>query len=115
MDDDVIAEPATLVAAVERHPDKWSAKPQNAPQLLAAVLERQGRRDEAIELLRHVRRTSTNQIRDLADLMAKDGRESELRELVADEQRRHAGLEALDLLDGGDDRVEAAVTAARRS
>jgi tetratricopeptide (TPR) repeat protein len=87
-DDDVVSELRALVAAVERHPDKWSAKPHNAAQLLAAVLERQGRRDEAITVLREIRWTSTSQIDDLTALMVSDGRESELRELVADEKRR---------------------------
>ncbi|GAA1421617.1 tetratricopeptide repeat protein [Catellatospora coxensis] len=98
-DEDVIAELETLVAAVERHPDRWQAKPWNAAESLATVLDRQGRSDEAIALLRRVRRTSVNQIEHLADLLHKAGRESELRDLVAGEGREHAAYRLANLLE----------------
>ncbi|MET7393799.1 hypothetical protein ABZS66_09935 [Dactylosporangium sp. NPDC005572] len=99
-DEDVVAELETLVAAVERHPDKWRAEPWNAAELLATVLDRQGRVDQAIALLRRVRRTSVNQLEYLADLLGKAGRESELRELVAGEGREHAAYRLAELLEG---------------
>jgi tetratricopeptide (TPR) repeat protein len=106
-DEDVIAELELLVAAAERHPDKWRAEPSNAAELLATVLDRQGRLDEAIALLRRVRRTSVNQLEQLADLLRKDGRESELRELVAGEGRVLAAYRLATLLEGQNRMAEA--------
>jgi tetratricopeptide (TPR) repeat protein len=89
-DQDVIAELEALVAAVQRHPDEWPTGPSNAAGLLATVLERQGRLDEEIALLRGLRQMSINQQEQLADLLGRTGRESELRELVAEKGREYA-------------------------
>ncbi|GAB3839212.1 hypothetical protein GCM10027610_044550 [Dactylosporangium cerinum] len=94
-DEDVIAELEALVAAVERQPGistactstactskacTSKACTSNAPECLATVLQRQGRSDEAIALLRRVR---GNHGQHLAELLRDCGRESDLRELVA--------------------------------
>ncbi|GAB3846417.1 tetratricopeptide repeat protein [Dactylosporangium cerinum] len=82
-DADVIAELETLVADVERQPVVWEAVPHNAEQLLATVLERHGRLEDAIALLRTARRTSNSSLQHVADLLENAGRESELMELLA--------------------------------
>ncbi|GIE28535.1 hypothetical protein Ait01nite_015800 [Actinoplanes italicus] len=86
--------------------------PHNATQSLATVLERQGRLDEAIAVLRKAPRGSVDDIERLADLLAKDGRESELRDLVAGDGAEHAAYRLADLLEE-QGRVAEAVAALR--
>lgn len=107
-DQAVTAELEALVAAVERRPDDRRPEPWNAADLLATVLERQGRPDEAIAVLRGVRRTSVNQIEQLADLLAKAGREPELRELMAGEGREFAAYRLARFLEDQQRPAEAA-------
>jgi tetratricopeptide (TPR) repeat protein len=107
-DQAVTAELEALVAAVERRPDGRRPEPWNAAGLLATVLERQGRPEEAIAVLRRVRRTSVNQIEQLADLLGKAGREPDLRELMAGEGREFAAYRLAQLLEDRTQPTEAA-------
>ncbi|WP_371573393.1 hypothetical protein [Streptomyces sp. NBC_01314] len=83
---------ALLAVRVEAgHQSAWpdfggrNTSPSNAIELLATVRERQGRVDEAIELLRTREVTSVNGRDQLADLLARRGRIEELREYAATE------------------------------
>ncbi|MFG1805717.1 tetratricopeptide repeat protein [Streptomyces sp. NPDC049040] len=73
--------------------------PDNAVDLLAAIRERQGRIDEAIDLLDTRVTTSVNGRDQLADLLARHGRIEELRDYAAAEYHGHAAERLAELLE----------------
>ena len=79
----------------------------NAAGVLATLLERQGRVDEALEVL-----TGSAFVEQVADMLARLGRERRLRELVAGDGGEHAVLRLAAWLEGAD-RVDEAADAMR--
>ncbi|GAA0910147.1 tetratricopeptide repeat protein [Virgisporangium aurantiacum] len=66
---------------------RWPNLPPNTEALLVAVLERQGRIDDAVAVLRARLRSgdaSANHVEHLAEILARHGRERELRLLAAE-------------------------------
>ncbi|MFF8408938.1 tetratricopeptide repeat protein [Streptomyces omiyaensis] len=92
--------------------DRIRLEPSNAFLLLAAVRERQGRIEEAIDLLRRRDITSVNDRDALADLLARHDRIGELRAYAASEHHGHAARRLAELLEERGD-VEGAITAYR--
>ncbi|MEW2130471.1 hypothetical protein [Streptomyces sp. NPDC005435] len=92
--------------------DRLRREPSNAVGLLATVRERQGRTEEAIALLRTREVTSVNDRDQLADLLARHGRITELRAYAASEHHGHAVRCLAEVLEERGD-VEGAIAAYR--
>ncbi|MEV7325646.1 hypothetical protein [Streptomyces sp. NPDC093970] len=92
--------------------DNLRMEPSNAVGLLATIRERQGRIEEAITLL-HTRKTTSRNGRDqLADLLARHDRITELRAYAASEYHGHAVQRLAEVLEERGD-VEGAIAAYR--
>ncbi len=87
-------------------------EPSNAIGLLAAIRERQGRIEEAIALLHTRKVTSVNGRDQLADLLARHDRITELRAYAATEHHGHAAQRLAEVLEESGD-VEGAIAAYR--
>ncbi|MEU0604031.1 hypothetical protein ABZ484_38325 [Streptomyces sp. NPDC006393] len=87
-------------------------EPSNAIGLLAAIRERQGRIEEAIALLHTRKVTSVNGRDQLADLLARHDRITELRAYAASEHHGHAAQRLAEVLEESGD-VEGAIAAYR--
>ncbi|MEU3822443.1 hypothetical protein AB0E74_22900 [Streptomyces sp. NPDC030392] len=87
-------------------------EPSNAVGLLATIRERQGRVEEAIALLRTREITSVNGRDQLADLLARHDRITELRAYAASEHHGHAVQRLAGVLEERGD-VEGAIAAYR--
>ncbi|MEV4968560.1 hypothetical protein AB0886_11080 [Streptomyces sp. NPDC024062] len=74
-------------------------EPSNAVDLLATIRERQGRIEEAITLLRTRETTSVNGRDQLADLLARHDRITELRAYAASEHHGHAAQRLAEVLE----------------
>ncbi|WP_256341779.1 hypothetical protein [Streptomyces sp. TLI_105] len=107
---------ARIAAAVPACDDpdcgRLRLEPFNAFSLLAAVRERQGRIEEAIDLLRRRDSTSVNGRDALADLLARHDRIEELRAYAASDFHGHAVQRLAEVLEERGD-VEGAITAYR--
>ncbi|MFI6587645.1 hypothetical protein [Embleya sp. NPDC050493] len=111
---------ALLEARVERavpacdDPDcnNLRMQPSNAVGLLATIRERQGRIEEAITLLHTRETTSVNGRDQLADLLARHDRTTELRAYAASEHHGHAAQRLAEVLEERGD-VEGAIAAYR--
>ncbi|WP_433061846.1 hypothetical protein [Dactylosporangium sp. CS-033363] len=99
-DEEVIAALAPLA-----DPEPW-----NVRLLLATVLERGARRGEAIDLLRGGAFGSTNEAERLAELLRREGREAELRDLMTVRGREEAAYALAALLEDQDRLPEAVDT-----
>ncbi|RSN71320.1 hypothetical protein DMH08_02635 [Actinomadura sp. WAC 06369] len=88
-------------------------EPSNAVDLLAAIRERQGRVDEAIDLLRTRETTSVNDRDQLADLLARQDRIEELRAYAAVESLGTAAQCLAEVLEERGD-VEGAIAVYRQ-
>ncbi|MEV7729634.1 hypothetical protein AB0P15_33700 [Streptomyces sp. NPDC087917] len=86
--------------------------PFNAVSLLATIRERQGRIEEAIDLLQTRGATSVDNRDDLADLLARHDRITELRAYAASESHGHAVRRLAEVLEERGD-VEAAIAVYR--
>ncbi|THV43236.1 tetratricopeptide repeat protein, partial [Glycomyces buryatensis] len=80
--------------------------------LVAAVYERQGRLDEALDLLLTKSASSVNYREQLADLLAEHGRLEELREYIAGEGGSYAAWSLVKLLESRGD-IEGAIAVLR--
>ncbi|MFE7333017.1 hypothetical protein ACFU8W_51215 [Streptomyces sp. NPDC057565] len=87
-------------------------EPSNAVGLLATIRERQGRIEEAIALLHTREATSVNGRDQLADLLARHDRITELRAYAASEHHGHAVQRLAEVLEERGD-VEGAIAAYR--
>ncbi|WP_346043340.1 hypothetical protein [Actinomadura chokoriensis] len=87
-------------------------EPSNAVDLLATIRERQGRIEEAIALLGTREATSVNGRDQLADLLARHGRITELRAYAASDFHGHAVQRLAEVLEERGD-VEGAIAAYR--
>ncbi|MFD9787557.1 tetratricopeptide repeat protein [[Kitasatospora] papulosa] len=87
-------------------------EPSNAVDLLATIRERQGRIEEAITLLRTRETTSVNGRDQLADLLARHDRITELRAYAASEHHGHAAQRLAEVLEERGD-AEGAIAAYR--
>ncbi|MFV5998900.1 hypothetical protein ACNPQM_42945 [Streptomyces sp. NPDC056231] len=92
--------------------DNLRMEPFNAVGLLATLRERQGRIEEAIALLHTREVTSVNGRDQLADLLARHDRITELRAYAASEYRGHAVQRLAEVLEERGD-VEGAIAAYR--
>ncbi|MDF0374365.1 tetratricopeptide repeat protein [Streptomyces sp. KA12] len=87
-------------------------EPSNAVDLLATIRERQGRIEEAITLLRTHETISVNGRAQLADLLARHDRVTELRAYAASEHHGHAAQRLAEVLEESGD-AEGAIAAYR--
>ncbi|QRV28274.1 hypothetical protein I6J42_19885 [Streptomyces californicus] len=87
-------------------------EPSNAVDLLATIRERQGRIDEAIALLHRRETTSVNGRDQLADLLARHDRITELRAYAACEHHGHAVQRLAEVLEERGD-IDGAIAAYR--
>jgi predicted Zn-dependent protease len=87
-------------------------EPSNAVDLVATIRERQGRIEEAITLLHTRETTSVNGRDQLADLLARHDRITELRAYAASEHHGHAAQRLAEVLEEHGD-VEGAIAAYR--
>ncbi|GAA1576571.1 hypothetical protein GCM10009678_69080 [Actinomadura kijaniata] len=91
----------SLLPEVDRD-GRW-CEPANIVELRARMLERQGRVDEAVAFLyAHYQRgdvVHVNELEQLADVLARHGREVELRELVAGPGEEYAAEPLADMLE----------------
>ncbi|MEV0395589.1 tetratricopeptide repeat protein [Polymorphospora rubra] len=105
-----------LVEAKQRQAAPRFAEPRNAETLLATVLERQGRVDDAVALLHeHLRGDgvgAVNVLKHLADILARHGRETQLRDFVAGAGGEYAAYRLAAHLEG-QGRLREAVEALR--
>ncbi|MEU8006784.1 tetratricopeptide repeat protein [Catellatospora sp. NPDC049111] len=108
---------ATLLAARtwvdtchDSPPCRRHVEPPHAVGLLATIRERQGRVDEAIDLLHTRYITSVNNRDQLADLLARHDRIEELRSYAATEPHGHAARRLAELLEERGD-AESAIAA----
>ncbi len=92
--------------------DNRRMEPSNAVDLLATIRERQGRIEEAITLLHTREVTSVNGHDQLADLLARHDRITELRAYAASDYHGHAVQRLAEVLEERDD-VEGAIAAYR--
>ncbi|MEU4150001.1 hypothetical protein [Streptomyces sp. NPDC026659] len=92
--------------------DNLRMEPSNAVGLLATIRERQGRIEEAIALLHTREVTSVNNRDQLADLLARHDRITELRAYAASEHYGHAVQRLAEVLEERGD-VEGAIAAYR--
>ncbi|MFB6841894.1 hypothetical protein [Streptomyces sp. NPDC056361] len=92
--------------------DNLRMEPSNAVGLLATIRERQGRVEEAIALLHTREITSVNGRDQLADLLTRHDRITELRAYAASEHHGHAVQRLAEVLEKRDD-VEGAIAAYR--
>lgn len=92
--------------------DNLRMEPSNAVDLLAMIRERQGRIEEAIALLHTREATSVNGRDQLADLLARHDRITELRAYAASEFHGHAVRRLAEVLEERGD-VEGAIAAYR--
>jgi tetratricopeptide (TPR) repeat protein len=88
-------------------------EPDNAIGLLAGIRERQGRTDEAIDLLHTRMITSVNSRDQLADLLARHGLVEQLQVYAAVEHHGHAAQRLAELLEERGD-IEAAIAVYRQ-
>jgi tetratricopeptide (TPR) repeat protein len=93
--------------------DNLRMEPFNAVDLLATIRERQGRIEEAIALLHTRKATFVNGRDQLADLLARHDRITELRAYAASEFHGHAAQRLAEVLEERGD-VEAAIAAYRK-
>ncbi|WP_234381118.1 tetratricopeptide repeat protein [Streptomyces sp. NRRL F-5122] len=109
---------ARIAAAVPACDDpdcgRLRLEPSNAFPLLAAIRERQGGIEEAIELLRRRESTSVNGRDALADLLARHDRIEELRAYAASEYHGHAAQRLAEVFEERGD-AEGAITVYGRS
>jgi len=107
---------ARIAAAVPACDDpdcgRLRLEPSNAFPLLAAIRERQGGIEEAIELLRRRESTSVNGRDALADLLARHDRIEELRAYAASEYHGHAAQRLAEVFEERGD-AEGAITVYR--
>ncbi|MET9591980.1 hypothetical protein ABZY45_13545 [Streptomyces sp. NPDC006516] len=103
---------AAIPACDDPDCDNLRTEPSNAVDLLATIRERQGRIEEAIALLHTREVTSVNGRDQLADLLARHDRITELRAYAASEYHGHAVQCLAELLEGRGD-VEGAIAAYR--
>ncbi|MFE6554212.1 tetratricopeptide repeat protein [Streptomyces sp. NPDC057746] len=107
---------ARIAAAVPACDDpdcgKLRLEPSNAFPLLAAIRERQGGIEEAIDLLRRRESTSVNGRDALADLLARHDRIEELRAYAASEYHGHAAQRLAEVFEERGD-AEGAITVYR--
>ncbi|KIX77284.1 hypothetical protein SF12_14545 [Streptomyces sp. MBRL 601] len=103
---------AAVPACADPECDRLRREPSNAVGLLATVRERQGRTEEAIALLRTGGITSVNGRDQLADLLARNGRITELRAYAASAYPGYAVRRLAEVLEERGD-VEGAIAAFR--
>ncbi|CAM3330713.1 hypothetical protein [Stackebrandtia soli] len=115
-DEDIAALLAARIPAGHRCDSPWCCRgldPDTAIELLAVIRERQGRVDEAIDLLRTRRFNSVNSRDQLADLLARHDRIEELRAYAASESLGHATQRLAEALEERGD-VEGAIAVYRQ-
>lgn len=103
---------AAVPACADPDCDNLRMEPFNAVGLLATIRERQGRIEEAITLLHTREVTSVNSRDQLADLLARHDRITELRAYAASEFHGHAVQRLAEVLEDRSD-VEGAIAAYR--
>lgn len=103
---------AAAPACADPDCDNLRMEPSNAVGLLASIRERQGRIEEAIALLHTREVTSVNGRDQLADLLARHDRSTELRAYAASEYHGHAVQRLAEVLEERGD-VEGAIAAYR--
>jgi tetratricopeptide (TPR) repeat protein len=95
-DDEVASLLQVQIGAKQQHVNPWQREPWNAEALLAKVLERQGRVDDAVALLQaHLHRGEAlfdNHIEQLAEILVRHGREAQLRALLPEAGGEHAAF-----------------------